>query len=235
IVNQVARRFFARFDENYEIWLAAVKIIAQLDCLVSLAKASTSLGYPSCRPEFVEEDDDARSTLELIELRHPCLLAKVDDFIPNDVVLGGEKANISLLTGANAAGKSTVLRMTCIAVIMAQIGCHLPCQSARLTPFDRIMSRLGAQDHIFAAQSTFFVELAETKKILSEATPRSLVILDELGRGTSSHDGVSVAQAVLHHLASHVGCLGFFATHYHSLSAEFRGHPEIVAQRMKIL
>ncbi|KAK5024112.1 DNA mismatch repair protein msh6 [Exophiala sideris] len=235
IVNQVARRFFARFDENYDVWLAAVRIIAQLDCLISLAKASTSLGHPSCRPEFIESDDSTRSTLELVELRHPCLLTMVDDFIPNDVVLGGDTANISLLTGANAAGKSTVLRMTCIAVIMAQIGCYLPCQSARLTPFDRIMSRLGAQDHIFAAQSTFFVELAETKKILSEATPRSLVILDELGRGTSSHDGVAVAQAVLHHLASHIGCLGFFATHYHSLSAEFKGHPEIVAQRMKIL
>lgn len=232
IVKEVAGRFYARFDENYEIWLAAVKIIAQLDCLISLAKASASLGYPSCRPEFV---DDERSTLELVELRHPCLLANVDDFIPNDVVLGGQTRNLTLLTGANAAGKSTVLRMTCVAVIMAQIGCYLPCQYARLTPFDRIMSRLGAQDHIFAAQSTFFVELAETKKILSEATPRSLVILDELGRGTSSHDGLAVAQAVLHHLASHIGCLGFFATHYHSLSAEFKHHPEISSKRMKIL
>lgn len=234
IVKEVAGRFFARFDENYDIWLASIRIIAQLDCLISLAKASSSLGYPSCRPEFVD-DSNGRSTLELVELRHPCLLTKVDDFIPNDVVLGGPGANLSLLTGANAAGKSTVLRMTCIAVIMAQVGCYLPCRLARLTPFDRIMSRLGAQDHIFAAQSTFFVELAETKKILGEATPRSLVILDELGRGTSSHDGVAVAQAVLHHLASHVGCLGFFATHYHSLSAEFRGHPEVQAQRMKIL
>lgn len=117
---------------------------------------------------------------------------------------------------------------------MAQIGCYLPCQSARLTPVDRIMSRLGANDNIFAAQSTFFVELSETKKILSEATPRSLVILDELGRGTSSYDGVAVAQAVLHHVATHIGALGFFATHYHSLAAEFEGHPEIAPKRMRI-
>lgn len=117
---------------------------------------------------------------------------------------------------------------------MAQIGCYLPCQSARLTPVDRIMSRLGANDNIFAAQSTFFVELSETKKILSEATSRSLVILDELGRGTSSYDGVAVAQAVLHHVATHVGALGFFATHYHSLAAEFDNHPEISPKRMKI-
>lgn len=96
------------------------------------------------------------------------------------------------------------------------------------------MSRLGANDNIFAAQSTFFVELSETKKILSEATPRSLVILDELGRGTSSYDGVAVAQAVLHHIATHVGSLGFFATHYHSLAAEFENHPEISPKRMRI-
>ena len=191
-----------------------------------------SLGQPSCRPEFVDSD---RSVLDLRDLRHPCLLSNVDDFIPNDITLGGSTENITLLTGANAAGKSTVLRMTCVAVIMAQIGCYLPCSSAILTPFDRIMSRLGANDHIFAAQSTFFVELAETKKILSEATPRSLVILDELGRGTSSHDGVAVAQAVLHHLATHIGCLGFFATHYHSLAGDFAFHPEISAKRMQIL
>lgn len=117
---------------------------------------------------------------------------------------------------------------------MAQIGCYVPAVSARLTPIDRIMSRLGANDNIFAAQSTFFVELSETKKILSEATSRSLVILDELGRGTSSYDGVAVAQAVLHHVATHVGCVGFFATHYHSLATEFENHPEIEARRMQI-
>ncbi|GKZ20743.1 DNA mismatch repair protein msh6 [Aspergillus brasiliensis] len=231
IVKEVAGRFYARFDENYSTWLAAVRIVAQLDCLISLAKASSSLGQPSCRPVFV---DDERSVLEFEELRHPCLISSVGDFIPNDIQLGGTHANIDLLTGANAAGKSTVLRMTCVAVIMAQIGCYLPCQSARLTPVDRIMSRLGANDNIFAAQSTFFVELSETKKILSEATPRSLVILDELGRGTSSYDGVAVAQAVLHHVATHIGALGFFATHYHSLAAEFEGHPEIAPKRMRI-
>ncbi|KAK3063705.1 DNA mismatch repair protein msh6, partial [Teratosphaeriaceae sp. CCFEE 6253] len=124
--------------------------------------------------------------------------------------------------------------MTCTAVILAQIGCYVPAESARMTPVDRIMSRLGAHDNIFAGQSTFMVELSETKKILSEATPRSLVILDELGRGTSSYDGVAVAQAVLHHVATHVGALGYFATHYHSLAAEFAAHPEIAAKRMAV-
>ncbi|KAH3972303.1 DNA mismatch repair protein [Parastagonospora nodorum] len=231
IVREVASRFCVRFDENYKTWLAAVKIIAQLDCLISLAKASSSLGEPSCRPVFSE---GKRTVVEFEELRHPCMLNTVDDFIPNDIRLGGDESNISLLTGANAAGKSTILRMTCIAVIMAQVGCYLPCTSAKLTPVDRIMSRLGANDNIFAAQSTFFVELSETQKILSEATPRSLVILDELGRGTSSYDGVAVAQAVLHDIASRVGCVGFFATHYRSLAKEFEFHPEVQNKRMRI-
>ncbi|KAL6876927.1 DNA repair protein [Trichoderma novae-zelandiae] len=231
LIREVASRFCKKFDVDYETWLKAIKIIAQLDCLVSLAKASVSLGEPSCRPQFVEEE---RSVLEFEELRHPCMINTVDDFIPNDIKLGGDQAKINLLTGANAAGKSTVLRMSCIAVIMAQVGCFVPARSARLTPVDRIMSRLGANDNIFAAQSTFFVELSETKKILAEATPRSLVILDELGRGTSSYDGVAVAQAVLHHVATHIGCIGFFATHYHSLATEFENHPEIRARRMQI-
>ncbi|EMC94639.1 hypothetical protein BAUCODRAFT_111690 [Baudoinia panamericana UAMH 10762] len=232
VVKALNGRFYARFDEDYSIWLAAVKIIAQLDCLISLAKASSSLGAPSCRPEFVD-DDSARSVLDFTELRHPCI-ETTTNFIPNDILLGGDEPSITLLTGANAAGKSTVLRMTCVAVILAQIGCYVPCNSARMTPVDRIMSRLGAQDNIFAGQSTFMVELSETKKILSEATPRSLVILDELGRGTSSYDGVAVAQAVLHHVATHVGALGYFATHYHSLAAEFAPHPEIAPKRMAV-
>ncbi|ATY58896.1 DNA mismatch repair msh6 [Cordyceps militaris] len=231
LVREVAARFCKKFDVDYELWLSAIQAIAQLDCLVSLAKASSCLGEPSCRPQFVDED---RSLVEFEELRHPCMLNTTGDFIPNDIKLGGEQANINLLTGANAAGKSTVLRMSCIAVIMAQIGCYVPAVSAKLTPVDRIMSRLGANDNIFAAQSTFFVELSETKKILAEATPRSLVILDELGRGTSSYDGVAVAQAVLHHVATHIGCVGFFATHYHSLATEFENHPEIRARRMQI-
>ena len=108
IVKGVAGRFYARFDEHYDIWLASVRVIAQLDCLISLAKASAILGEPSCRPIFA---DDERSVVEFEELRHPCVLPNITDFIPNDITLGGETANISLLTGANAAGKSTVLRM----------------------------------------------------------------------------------------------------------------------------
>lgn len=228
---EVASRFYSRFDTDYAVWLAAIKIIAHLDCLISLARASTSLGTTSCRPIFV---DSPRPVQSFTDLRHPTMLTTVNDFIPNDISLGGDSPSIALLTGANAAGKSTVLRMTCVAVILAQLGCHVPCSSATLTPVDRIMSRLGANDNILQQQSTFFVELAETKKMLLEATPRSLVILDELGRGTSSVDGLAVAEAVLHHLASHIGCTGFFATHYHSVAHEFGSHPEVACKRMGI-
>ncbi|KAK3368456.1 DNA mismatch repair protein msh6-like protein [Podospora didyma] len=228
-VRDITSSFYQTFDMDSEIWLRSINVAAQLDCLMSLANLSSSLGEPRCRPIFV---DEKRSVVEFEELRHPYIL--VDDFIPNDIKLGGNEAKMSLLTGANAAGKSTILRMTCAAVIMAQIGCYVPAVSARLTPIDRIMSRLGANDNILAAQSTFFIELSETKKILAEATPRSLVILDELGRGTSSYDGLAVAQAVLHHIASHIGCVGFFATHYRSLAEEFDKHPEIRPRRMRV-
>ena len=117
VAKEVAGRFFARFDLNYVTWLQAIKIIAQLDCLMSLAAASSALGEPSCRPTFVETE---RSVVEFEELRHPCVLPNVTDFIPNDVKLGGNAANINLLTGANAAGKSTILRM----VSLHSRACH---------------------------------------------------------------------------------------------------------------
>lgn len=114
IVKQVSSRFHARFDQDYSIWLQAVKVIAQLDCLISLAAASAALGESSCRPTFIDAE---RSVVEFEELRHPCMLPNVTDFIPNDVKLGGEAAHFNLLTGANAAGKSTILRMVCVLIL----------------------------------------------------------------------------------------------------------------------
>lgn len=113
IVKQVAGRFYSRFDEEYSNWLSTVQTVAKLDCLVGLARASSLLGDVSCRPEFVE---DERTVLDFEDLRHPCMVTNVDDFIPNDIKLGGELPKITLLTGANAAGKSTVLRMVCLMV-----------------------------------------------------------------------------------------------------------------------
>ena len=160
-------------------------------------------------------------------------------FVPNSVALGGTAAaaggaNCILLTGSNAGGKSTLLRQTCIATIMAQIGCHVPAKACQLTPVDRIFTRVGASDRIMQGESTFYVELAETATILHNATPNSLVILDELGRGTSTFDGTAIAYAVVRKLcAPELACRMMFATHYHSLVHEFESSPLVSVQHMK--
>lgn len=231
VCENLISRMYSRFDVNYKTWVQVIKTVGNIDCLIALTKTSETIGYPSCRPKFVSGTSGA---LSFSELRHPCFVG-ANDFIPNDVKLGGEYANFGLLTGANAAGKSTLMRTTALAVILSQIGCYLPASEAVLTPIDKIMTRLGANDNIMQGKSTFFVELSETKKILSNATSNSLVILDELGRGGSSSDGYAIAESVLHHLASHVQPLGFFATHYGSLGLSFINHPQISPLRMGIV
>lgn len=231
-------KIYESFDKSYEKCMKIVTSVGKIDCLISLARASEALGFPACRPEIIEND---YSFIDFKQLRHPCFLPgsgilNTKDFIPNDINLGLDNANrIGLLTGANAAGKSTLLRMSCVATIMAQIGCFLPAESARLTPVDAIMTRLGANDNIMQGKSTFYVELLETKKMLDNATPKSLVILDELGRGGSSSDGFAIAEAVLHHFATHIQSIGFFATHYANLGESFIHHPKIIPLRMAIM
>ncbi|KAI0461024.1 hypothetical protein LJB42_001354 [Komagataella kurtzmanii] len=236
LMDTLQLKVYRKFDENYSLWSETIRCIGSIDCLISLANASESLGSPSCRPEIVDKDE---AFIDFEELRHPCFIpggaSGSRDFIPNDVKLGNGSANIALLTGANAAGKSTVLRMTCIATIMAQIGCFVPASKATLVPVDKIMTRLGANDNIMQGKSTFYVELSETKRILQNATPRSLLVLDELGRGGSSSDGFAIAEACLHHIATHIQSIGFFATHYGTLGASFIGHPQVMPLRMAIL
>lgn len=203
------------------VWRKIISIIAELDCLLSLTMASQYLSEPKCRPVFVNSN---KSFIKMEEARHPCISKEKEaSFIPNDIVLGNPDANLSkvtILTGPNMGGKSTLLRQTCLNVIMAQIGCFVPAKSCMLSPVDRIFTRLGANDNIFAGQSTFMVELSETSNILHESTEKSLVILDELGRGTSTFDGLAIAQAVLFYLIDKIGCLGLFATHYRQLAVD---------------
>jgi DNA mismatch repair protein MutS len=139
-----------------------------------------------------------------------------DKFIPNDVQLVGD-ARLIILTGPNMAGKSTILRQVGLIVLMAQTGSFVPASSATIGICDRVFTRVGASDNLVRGQSTFMVEMAETSAILHTATPRSLVLLDEIGRGTSTYDGVSIAWAVSEHLHERVGCKTIFATHYHEL------------------
>ncbi|CAA20855.1 MutS protein homolog [Schizosaccharomyces pombe] len=230
IMSRMQEKFYIRFDSNYEQWLALIKYTASIDCFFSLSQAAAALGEPYCRPEIIEQKD---GHLYFEELRHPCINASAaSTFVPNDVVLGGESPNMIVLTGPNMAGKSTLLRQVCIAVIMAQLGCWVPAKRASITPMTSIYTRLGANDDIMSARSTFMVELSETKKILDECGPKSLVILDELGRGTSTYDGHAIAYAVLHHLVSNIGCLGFFSTHYQSLCVDFMHHRQVRLMQM---
>lgn len=238
--NRLCKKFDSLFHST---WMPTVHIISNIDCLVALTRTSESLGFPACRPQFSDEIDPKTGNklngfVKFKSLRHPCFnegSSVIREFIPNDIELGKDVPQFGLLTGANAAGKSTILRMTCVAVIMAQMGCHVPCESAELTPMDRIMTRLGANDNIMQGKSTFFVELAETKKILDSATNRSLLVIDELGRGGSSSDGFAIAESVLYHIASHIQSIGYFATHYGTLGLQFIGHLQVRPMRMSIL
>ncbi|GLB42318.1 putative DNA mismatch repair [Lyophyllum shimeji] len=227
-------RLFEEFDADCAVWLRTIKVFAELDCLFSLAKASIAIGEPSCRPELV---DGESAWVDFEKLRHPtlCLSTSLKSFIPNDVKLGGDVGKIALLTGPNMAGKSTVMRMTATGVIMAQLGMFVPAAHARLCPVDRIITRMGAYDNMFSNASTFKVELDECCKILRDATPKSLVILDELGRGTSTYDGMAIAGAVLHQLATHTLPISFFATHYGSLTDDFAYHPNIRNMHMSTI
>jgi DNA mismatch repair protein MutS len=190
----------------------AAALLAQLDVVATLAEVAEREGYT--RPEIT--DDFA---LEITAGRHPVVerMMPRDKFIPNDVTLT-EGARLIVLTGPNMAGKSTILRQVGLIVLLAQIGSFVPAQRARLGVVDRLFTRVGASDNLVRGQSTFMVEMAETSAILHTATRRSLVLLDEIGRGTSTYDGVSIAWAVSEHLHDAVACKTIFATHYHELT-----------------
>jgi DNA mismatch repair protein MutS len=188
------------------------QVIAELDVLASLAEAASREGY--VRAELT--DDFA---LEISGGRHPVVerMMPREKFIPNDTTLS-EDARMIILTGPNMAGKSTVLRQVGLIVLMAQVGSFVPATRARMGVVDRLFTRVGASDNLVRGQSTFMVEMSETSAILHTASRRSLVLLDEIGRGTSTYDGISIAWAVSEHLHNSVGCKTIFATHYHELT-----------------
>ena len=189
----------------------AARIVAELDVLAALADVAAREGY--ARPTITDGFD-----LEIVAGRHPVVerMMPRDKFIPNDVRLTDD-ARLVILTGPNMAGKSTILRQVGLIVILAQVGSFVPAAAATIGACDRVFTRVGASDNLVRGQSTFMVEMAETSAILHTATRRSLVLLDEIGRGTSTYDGVSIAWAVSEHLHNVVGCKTIFATHYHEL------------------
>ena len=187
--------------------------IASLDCLVALATVAKENKY--CRPVIVESN----APLKIVEGRHPVVEAiSKDRFVPNDTLLDCADDRMMILTGPNMAGKSTYMRQTALIVLMAHMGSFVPARSAQIPITDRIFTRVGASDNLIFDQSTFMVEMSEVATILSEATNRSLLILDEVGRGTSTYDGLSIAWAVIEYLSKEVGAKTLFATHYHELT-----------------
>ena len=193
-----------------------------LDALLSLARVAVSNNYT--RPEITDD-----GTLEIIEGRHPVVEQSLTEtgFVPNDTHMDQDEARMLIITGPNMAGKSTYMRQVALITLMAHIGSFVPASSARIPIVDRIFTRVGASDDLASGQSTFMVEMSETAYILRNATARSLVILDEIGRGTSTFDGLAIAWAVVEYLCdkNRCGAKTLFATHYHELS-ELEGHVE---------
>lgn len=191
-------------------------IIARIDCLLSFAKAAEEHHY--VRPVVA---DDA--LLEIQAGRHPVIETQLpvgEQYVPNDIKLDTEKQQIMIITGPNMAGKSALLRQTALITLMAQMGSFVPADSARIGLVDKIFTRVGASDNISLGESTFMVEMTEASDILNNVTPRSLVLFDELGRGTSTYDGISIAWAIVEYLHQHSGAQArtLFATHYHELN-----------------
>ena len=189
--------------------------IAQLDVLTAFAKLAADRGY--VRPEF-----NSTGELLIVAGRHPVieelLRQRGERFIPNDLCFDPVRQQILLITGPNMGGKSTYLRQTALIVLMAQMGCFVPARQAKLPVTDRIFTRIGAADNLARGRSTFLVEMSEVAAILNHATPQSLVLLDEVGRGTATFDGLSIAWAVVEHLQKHTRARTLFATHYHELT-----------------
>lgn len=203
--------FLAEFAVHYTDFRAAVQALAALDCLHSLAILSCKQGY--VQPVFVDESDPPQLFIQAG--RHPVLESTLQEsFVPNDTFLHGSGEHCQVITGPNMGGKSCYMRQVALIVIMAQVGSFVPAESVKLHVFDAVFTRMGASDSIQHGSSTFFEELSEASSILQKSTPRSLAIIDELGRGTSTHDGVAIAYATLHFLLKERRCLALFVTHY---------------------
>ena len=225
ILDSIMSKIFEQFMSKISLWSAAIECIAILDVLQSIAYFARTLkanNIDLCRPQFVQ--DRAEPLVEYKDGRHPTLVKSNANYIPNDLRLDDK---LILLSGANMGGKSTIMRQTAMMVVLAQIGCFVPASSLRLTPVDRIFSRMGASDRLLDGESTFYTELVETSAILSCATRDSLLLLDELGRGTSTFDGTAIAYSVIKEISSGIRCRCLFSTHYHTLSRDFQDSTNI--------
>lgn len=203
-IREVIKRYVEKLQKT-------AKILSEIDMLQAFSIVTDT--YKFVRPELTCDN-----VLKLIECRHPVVEQVMKEkYIPNDIIMD-KTTNILLITGPNMAGKSTYMRQCAITVIMAQIGCFVPCKSAVLPIFDKIFTRIGASDDLVSGESTFMVEMKEANYAISEATEKSLILFDELGRGTATYDGMSLAQAILEHIHDKIKAKTMFSTHYHELT-----------------
>ena len=218
-INKMENEFFVQLRADIAVHaseriLDTAHALAAIDVYLSLAEVAAKNNY--CRPTLNDGD-----TIHIVAGRHPVVeLTQSDNpFVPNDTNLSNAEAQIAIITGPNMAGKSTYLRQVALITLLAQIGSYVPAEAAAIGIVDRIFTRIGAQDDLATGQSTFMVEMVETANILHHATPRSLVILDEIGRGTSTYDGLAIARSVVEYLHNNKRCGArtLFATHYHEL------------------
>jgi DNA mismatch repair protein MutS len=201
-------------------YISAIQVdcveLAQLDCLLGFARVSAENKY-NC-PVITDEN-----VIDIHQGRHPVIEKQLpidEAYVPNDVYLDGEKQQVMMITGPNMAGKSALLRQTALIVLLAQMGCYVPAEAARIGVVDKIFTRVGASDNLSVGDSTFMVEMNEAASILNNMTDRSLVLFDELGRGTSTYDGISIAWAIVEYIHERKGVRAktLFATHYHELN-----------------
>ena len=212
---QIYAELVAKIQANISMIQKNCRILARLDVLSGFADLAVSNRY--CRPKM----NDGKA-IDIRQSRHPVIETMMqagEEFVPNDIYLDNEKQQVIILTGPNMAGKSALLRQTALIVLMAQVGCYVPAESAELGYCDKIFTRVGASDNISRGESTFIVEMLETSMILHNLSSRSLVLLDEIGRGTSTYDGMSIARAIVEYVHEYGdGAKTLFATHYHELN-----------------
>jgi len=228
-IQQIEERIFrdltAFMAQYMETLLANAKTVANIDCLASFAQAAIENNY--CRPEINESQ-----SLDIRNGRHPVIERQLpvgEEYIPNDVYLDSDTQQIMMITGPNMAGKSALLRQTALIMLMAQAGSFVPADSVKAGYVDKVFTRVGASDNISSGESTFMVEMNEAAGILNNITPRSLVLFDELGRGTSTYDGISIAQAIVEYIHEfpQAKAKTLFATHYHELNDMQENFPRI--------
>ena len=220
---------FKKFAEKKPYWTRVSDCIAQIDFLCALSTFSFESYCSLTRPQISDDPED--NYLEMENAKHPILSYYDPEFIGNDISMDKDNC-IFVLTGPNMGGKSTIMRTMCINVVLAQLGCYVAAESMKFTLVDRIFTRIGASDKLEEGKSTFYIEMEETLNIVNNATPRSIAIIDELGRGTSTFDGYSIACATLKYIAMKINCKTIFATHYFFIKQDISGLTNVKYKQM---